>query len=309
MGYTGELISLAVTVSWTATALFAEVGTKRIGSLQLNIIRMTLSLLMLGATLWIVTGTPLPSFADGKTWFWLLLSGLVGYVFGDWCLFNSYLIIGARFGQLFMTLAPPVAAITGWALIGETISWTGLLGMIITLSGIAMSILSRGQGHKMAVKLPLKGVLLGIGAGVGQGVGLVLSKVGMGHYHAAIPEGATMVSAMVPFASTFIRAVMGAIGFILILLIRKESPKLVHALNDHRGMLYATLATITGPFIGVSLSLMAVQYTNAGIASTIMALTPVLIILPSYLIFKQKVKVIEVIGAFISIAGVSLFFL
>ena len=95
MGYTGELISLAVTVSWTATALFAEVGTKRIGSLQLNIIRMTLSLLMLGATLWIVTGTPLPSFADGKTWFWLLLSGLVGYVFGDWCLFNSYLIIGA----------------------------------------------------------------------------------------------------------------------------------------------------------------------------------------------------------------------
>ena len=83
MGYTGELISLAVAISWTATALFAEVGTKRIGSLQLNIIRMTLSLLMLGATLWIVTGAPWPRFADGQTWFWLLLSGLIGYVFGD----------------------------------------------------------------------------------------------------------------------------------------------------------------------------------------------------------------------------------
>ena len=300
---------MAVAFSWTATALFAEVGTKRIGSLQLNIIRMVLSLLMLATTLWIVTGVPWPSFANGKTWFWLLLSGLIGYVFGDWCLFNSYLVIGARFGQLFMTLAPPVAAITGWALLGETISLQGILGMVVTLSGIAMSILSRGQGHKVAFKLPIKGVLLGIGAGVGQGVGLVLSKVGMGHYHAAIPENVTTVSTMIPFASTFIRAVMGAIGFILILLIRKEGPKLVHALNDRRGMLYATLATITGPFIGVSLSLMAVQYTNAGIASTIMALTPVLIILPSYLIFKQKVKVIEVIGAFISIAGVSLFFL
>ena len=309
MGYTGELISLVVAVSWTATALFAEVGTKRIGSLQLNIIRMVLSLLMLATTLWIVTGAPWPRFADGQTWFWLLLSGLIGYVFGDWCLFNSYLVIGARFGQLFMTLAPPVAAITAWALLGEIISWKGLLGMFVTLSGIAMSILSRGHGHKVAVKLPIRGVLLGIGAGVGQGVGLVLSKVGMGHYHAAIPEGATTVSTMVPFASTFIRAVMGAIGFILILLIRKEGPKLVLALKDRRGMLYATLATITGPFIGVSLSLMAVQYTNAGIASTIMALTPVLIILPSHLIFKQKVKVIEVIGAFISIAGVSLFFL
>ncbi|NMB37467.1 MAG: DMT family transporter [Bacteroidales bacterium] len=309
MGYTGELISLVVAISWTATALFAEIGTKRIGSLQLNIIRMVLSLLMLGVTLWIVTGVPWPSFADGKTWFWLLLSGLIGYVFGDWCLFNSYLVIGARFGQLFMTLAPPVAAITGWALLGETISWKGLLGMVVTLSGIAMSILSRGQGHKMAVKLPIKGVLLGIGAGVGQGVGLVLSKVGMGHYHAAIPEGATTVSTMVPFASTFIRAAIGAVGFILILLVRKEVPIMINSLKDRRGMLYATLVTITGPFIGVSLSLMAVQYTNAGIASTIMALTPVLIILPSYLIFKQKVKVIEVVGAFISIAGVSLFFL
>lgn len=309
MGYTGELISLVVAISWTATALFAEIGTKRIGSLQLNIIRMVLSLLMLGVTLWIVTGVPWPSFADGKTWFWLLLSGLIGYVFGDWCLFNSYLVIGARFGKLFMTLAPPVAAITGWALLGETISWKGLLGMVVTLSGIAMSILSRGQGHKMAVKLPIKGVLLGIGAGVGQGVGLVLSKVGMGHYHAAIPEGATTVSTMVPFASTFIRAAIGAVGFILILLVRKEVPIMINSLKDRRGMLYATLVTITGPFIGVSLSLMAVQYTNAGIASTIMALTPVLIILPSYLIFKQKVKVIEVVGAFISIAGVSLFFL
>ncbi len=309
MGYTGELISLVVAISWTATALFAEIGTKRIGSLQLNIIRMVLSLLMLGATLWIVTGAPWPRFANGQTWFWLLLSGLVGYVFGDWCLFNSYLVIGARFGQLFMTLAPPVAAIAGWALLGETISWKGLLGMVVTLSGIAMSILSRGQGHKMAFKLPIKGVLLGIGAGVGQGVGLVLSKVGMGHYHAAIPEGATTVSTMVPFASTFIRAAIGAVGFILILLVRKEVPIMINSLKDRRGMLFATLATITGPFIGVSLSLMAVQHTNAGIASTIMALTPVLIILPSYLIFKQKVKVIEVVGAFISIAGVSLFFL
>ena len=74
-----------------------------------------------------------------------------------------------------------------------------------------MSILSRGQGHKMAVKLPIKGALLGIGAGVGQGVGLVLSKVEMGHYHAAIPADAAKVSTMVPFASTFIRAVMGAV--------------------------------------------------------------------------------------------------
>ena len=81
------------------------------------------------------------------------------------------------------------------------------------------------------------------------------------------------------------------------------------ALHDRRGMTFATLTTFFGPFIGVSLSLMAVRYTHAGIASTLMALTPVLIILPYALIYHQKVTVREVIGTMITITGVALFFL
>lgn len=99
MQYLGEIISLGVACSWTVTALFAEVGSKRIGSLQLNVIRMLLSLVMLGITLWCVTGVPFPSFASGEAWLWLSLSGFVGYILGDYCLFNSYIIIGSRFGQ------------------------------------------------------------------------------------------------------------------------------------------------------------------------------------------------------------------
>ena len=42
MQYFGEILSVGVAISWTATALFAEVGSKRLGSLQLNVIRMSL---------------------------------------------------------------------------------------------------------------------------------------------------------------------------------------------------------------------------------------------------------------------------
>ena len=102
--YTGELISLGVACSWTITALTAEVASKRIGSLPLNVTRMAISLLLLALILFITTGAPYPLYTDGKTWLWLCLSGVVGYVFGDFCLFNSYIHIGSRFGQLFMTL-------------------------------------------------------------------------------------------------------------------------------------------------------------------------------------------------------------
>ena len=74
-------------------------------------------------------------------------------------------------------------------------------------------------------------------------------------------------------------------------------------------MMVATATTIFGPFVGVGFSLMAVQYTSAGIASTLMALTPIIIILPSYWLFGQKITWKAVLGAVISCIGVSLFFL
>ncbi len=309
MQYFGEVLSIGVAVSWTATALFAEVASKRIGSLQLNVIRLLLSLLMLGATLWYFTGVPYPIYADGKTWFWLSFSGFVGYVLGDYCLFNAYVLIGARFGQLFMTLAPVAAAVSGWIILKEHLSLQVLIGMLITLSGIGMSILNRGTSHHIGLKLPLKGVLLGIGAAVGQGVGLVLSKVGMNYYESSIPANMESVTALLPFASTFIRAITGAAGFLIVMWLGKRFYTIPTAMRDGKGMKAALGATIFGPFIGVSVSLMAVQYTEAGIASTLMALTPIFILWPSHFLFKQKVTVKEVIGAVISVFGVSLFFI
>ena len=310
MQHLGEIISLIVAVSWTVTAIFADKASHRLGAMTTNVIRLVLASLFLAILLWITLGHPYPVFADGKAWLWLGLSALVGYVFGDWCLFNCYLSIGARFGQLFMTLAPPMAAIAGWALLGETLTWKSILAMAVTLSGIAISILSRGEGHTVRLTLPLKGVLLGLGAGAGQGVGLVLSKIGMQHYEAAVPASAPeLMDTMLPFASTMIRAVIGSIGFIALMALQKELPRLRAAFHDRKGMSYALILTLFGPVFGVSLSLMAVQYTDAGIASTLMALTPVLIILPYAVMYKQPVRLKEILGVAVSLAGVALFFL
>ena len=307
----GEILSLTVAISWTATALAADEASKRLGSLTVNVIRMLLSLLMLALTLWIFSGSPYPLYADAKTWFWLALSGFVGYVFGDYCLFNSYVIIGSRSGQLFMTLSPLVAAVAGWAFLGEDLGLKSIAAMAVTLSGIAISIITRNSGSgKFTLKLPLKGILFGIGAGIGQGGGLVLSKIGLNAYEACVPADApASFQAMMPFASTFIRAVIGGIGFIALMAMTKSFGKLRAGLKDRRAMSLVTIATITGPFIGVSLSLMAVQYTQAGIASTLMALTPAFIILPYSLIYKQKISFKEVIGTVVSLVGVAMFFL
>lgn len=310
MNHLGEAISLIVAVSWTVTALFADKASHRLGSMTANVLRLCMAFVFLGVLLWVTIGHPYPVYATPEAWLWLALSAIVGYVFGDWCLFNCYLSIGARFGQLFMTLAPPMAAIAGWIILGESLTWKSWVAMAVTLSGIAISILSRGEGYTVKLTLPFKGVLLGLGAGLGQGVGLVLSKMGMQHYENAIPADAPqLMGAMLPFASTMIRALIGAAGFLALMTLQKGMPQLRAAVHDRVGMKYALIMTLFGPVLGVSLSLMAVQYTSAGIASTLMALTPVLILIPYAFIYKQRIKAREVLGVFVSMLGVALFFL
>ena len=207
-----------------------------------------------------------------------------------------------------MTLAPASAALFGFILLGEHMSLLAILGMLITMFGIGMSVLSKGgEQHKLGLKLPLKGVLFGIGAGLGQGIGLVLSKVGMTHYETLIttPEALDIM----PFSSTFIRAVTGFVGFSLVMFFTGKARKVYAVTHDCRGMTFALIATLTGPFLGVSLSLMATLYTSTGIAQTIMAMSPIFILVPAYYFFHQRVAMKEVVGAVISVIGVTMFFL
>ncbi len=339
--FIGETIALGVAVSWTATALFAEVASKRMGSLPLNTLRMTMSLALLAVTLWLVLGEPWPRYADGPTWLWLTLSGVVGYVIGDYCLMQGYIYIGSRFGQLFMTLSAPTAAIIGRLLLGEEMRWLAILGMVVTLSGIAISILSKnepgetsnGKEVDAAGKKPLlnfqfsisrKGIFFAAMAGICQGFGLVLSKMGLEKYDNALsvtgidpsvaPDGAVLPVPLflsIPFSATMIRASIGLVGFFVLLVIFNKDwkQKLSHAAHDRKAMWCLLGATVFGPFVGVSASLLATQYTATGIAQTLFALTPVLIIAPAAWLFHQKVTVREIIGAIISVAGVCLFFI
>ena len=307
MQYIGELISIGVAFSWTATALLSEFGSKRLGNLTLNLMRMVITLVFSGILFWAMTGTPLPAHASTEAYMWMMLSGLVGYVIGDFCLFQCYIIIGSKFGQLFMTLAPITAAIMAWFTLGQQIRPQAMLAMVVTLSGIAISVLGRGEQHKLSLKLPLSGVLFAIGAAICQGVGLVLSKIGMNHYEATLTTD--MAGWMLPFHANFFRCIAGVIGFTLLMAFREGFAPLRKGVSDRIGLTTALLTTIFGPFVGVGCSLLAVQYTAAGIASTLMALTPIIIILPAYWFFKQPITLKSLLGALISVIGVSLFFL
>jgi drug/metabolite transporter (DMT)-like permease len=297
----GEFAALLTAIFWTVTALAFESASKKVGSLAVNIIRLSIAFVFLSVYMLFVRGLFFPSDASLYNWGWLALSGLIGFVIGDLCLFQAFVVIGARTSMLIMSLAPPIAAFTGWIILGEHFTLQNTAGMALTLTGIALVVLNRTpkagteRRNGMHLNYPIAGLLLAFGGAAGQGVGLVLSKLGMQEYNA--------------FAASQIRVLAGVAGFAIVFSVLGRWKTVFEAMHHLPAMKRLTLGAFFGPFLGVSFSLLAIQHTNTGVASTIMSIVPVLIIAPSVIINKEKLTIREVLGALLAVAGVSLFFI
>jgi drug/metabolite transporter (DMT)-like permease len=292
----GEFAALLVAFFWSITALSFESASKKVGSLPVNIIRLVIGFIFLTLLNVVMRGRFFPTDASSHNWIWLSVSGLIGFVIGDFFLFKSYTIIGSWFAMLIMTLAPPMAAIFGWILLDEKLSLLSVAGIVITMGGIVIAMFRRDSGNrKVTISKPIAGILYAFGGAAGQALGIVFSKYGMREYN--------------PFAATQIRIITGIAGFVIMVTALRKWNTVRDAVISTKAMIPITIGSFFGPFLGVSLSLLAVQHTSTGIASTIMAMVPIFIIPPSILLFKHKITTREIIGTAVSLVGVTLFFL
>ena len=229
---------------------------------------------------------------------------------GDLLLFQAFIDIGARIAMLVYATAPAFAAVLGFLVFGERVSPVGVGGMCLTLVGIAIVVFGKpsartappsGTGRIAPANRPhrTRGLVLAAFATLGQAGGLILGKIGAG----------TGASGMDPFAGTQIRVVAGVLGFAIALLATRSWRGIWTAVKDGKAVAGLSVGSFFGPFLGVSMSLLAVQSGNVGVASAIMSIVPVLIIAPSAIFLKEKVVLREILGSFVAVAGVFLLFL
>ena len=293
--YLGELAALGAVTCWTLNAVVFESAGKSVGSLVLNYFRLILAFCLLSVAAFLTRGLAFPVDATAHAWGWLLISGLFGFVLGDLFLFQAYVEVGSRVALLVMSASPPITALLSFLLLGERISSFSLLGILVTMVGIGLVILSRSPKQEVALSRPIKGLFFaGLGA-LGQALGLVASKMGMGSYNV--------------FAATQIRIIAAVVGLTLIVARGGKWGELAAALKQKVVLGQIALGAVLGPFVGVSLSLLAVQHTATGVVSSITSISPVLIIPFSIFVFKEKVLFREVLGAALSILGVVILFL
>jgi drug/metabolite transporter (DMT)-like permease len=292
----GEIAALLTAVSWTATMMAFEAAGKRVGSLNVNFLRVAIAAVFLSLYGFLQRGFWLPLDASTHNWIWLSVSGLIGLTLGDICLFRAFVLVGARVSALVMAFVPVISALISWLFLGEVLSPLDRTGMFLTTAGIVIVVMGK-RTHRDGSRsgYSLAGLLMALGGALGQAVGLVFSKYGMGAYDA--------------FAANHIRLLAALAGFILIFTCTGRWRRLGVAARHRPGMAFTALGSFFGPFVGVSLSLYAVQHTQVGIAATIIALVPIFIIPPSMILKKEKIGPRDVAGAILAVGGSALLFI
>lgn len=295
MSYIGEISALITAVLWSATSLFFSEASQKVGPLQVNIMRLLLATCYLIITIFIMNLSLNLSFTQVLN---LTISGVIGLIFGDTYLFKAFQHIGPRISMLIMALAPAIAAILAYFFLGEGISMLGIIGIFITLSGISIVVIQREEHPTSKYKISKIGILYAFFGAVGQGVGLIFAKL-------AFNEGEIH-----SFVATFIRIFSSVIILIPLSIIsgKFQNPFRVF-IKDKKAFGFTTAGSICGPYLGITLSLVAITNTSVGVAATLMAIVPILLLPMVKIFYKEKLTWKSIAGAFVSVGGVAILFL
>lgn len=295
--YAGEIAALLTALCWSMNSLFFSSAGKRVGSSTVNLLRLWIALAILVPVHTVLTGIPIPWRASPTAWLSLSLSGMIGFVLGDAAYLEALVLLGPRLVMLLMTTSPFVAALLGWLISGETLGRWEICAMIVTLAGVAW-VVGEGNGGGDAKRGTgfRKGILFGLLGAVGQAVGLLFPKMGL----------KTGIS---PMSANLIRIAAAGALMTGIVLLTGRFAYYRGKFKEKQALRMIALGTLLGPLTGVILSLYSVKLAPLGVASTLMSLSPVILIPISRFVLHEKISLRAVVGTILSLLGVALFFL
>jgi len=231
------------------------------------------------------------------------LSGIVGLGIGDFGLFAAYVTIGPRRTVLVQASSPIFASVLAFFMLGETFGLLSILGVAVTLTGIVVVLLEREEKSQEtfeAKKRKTWGVFFALVSAMGQGFGAVLSKKGM-------YIGVSV--AMNPLSAALIRMLLAGLFVWVCALFAGKLPGLRKAVRDKDGIKFTAAGALVGPFIGMTLSMVALANAETGIAQTLMSLMPVIIIPVIWIIYRDRTSWRGMLGALVAVIGVAILFL
>ena len=224
------------------------------------------------------------------------LSGLIGFVFGDGWYFRSLVILGPGRAALLASTAPIFTMLIAWPALHEQPGPLAALGRLLTIGGGAWVVAVNTDAiHEHAEGSVGMGVLAGVLGALGQAGGYVISKRALG-------------TGIDPLSATVVRVTVATAAIWLLAAMRGEAGRTLAELSDRRAAAFMVSGAVCGPFLGVTLSLAALRYIDAGVAAAITAVHPVFTMFVAARFHGERLTVRALAGAALAVAGVVVLF-
>ncbi|WP_312527137.1 DMT family transporter [Paracoccus sp. (in: a-proteobacteria)] len=292
-----ELAALGAALCWAVTGMLSKDAADALGPFGFNRLREAMVTAMLAV---IVIATGRWHGVSSEDFLRLALSGVIGIFIGDTMLYVALVRLGPRRSGALFALNAPIAAILGWAVLGEDLSFRAVLGVFLTTCGVAMAVLGRtgrSGGHRFeAVHGPIwLAVGFGLIAASGQAVGSLIARP-------------VMASGFDPYVASLIRVGVAVVCITALMTlpisaIRQRGPVTPRILG------LSALSGLIAMVIGMTMLMFALQGGYVGIVSTLSALSPVLILPVLWVVTGQRPSLIAWAGALLAVAGMGLIFL
>ncbi|MEZ8336400.1 DMT family transporter [Vibrio cyclitrophicus] len=299
--YIGELAAIGAAIVWAfATWIYGQFG-HRFSAMQLNIVK---GVVASGMMLLVMPLIPMPEFEMSANHFWILaISGVIGIAIGDSAYFAALKRIGANKTLLLESLAPPLSGVLALMFLGAALTLQSWLGVVITTLAVTFVVFQPSQSVNGEAdsknKAQWSGIGFGLVASVCQASGVVIS-----HY-------ALVAGDIPPLLGALIRLTIGV--FVVMLIIPFVESKPYSSMKKDLwemtkfDKLWLLGAIFVGTFLALWLQQVALKNANPAIAQTLIATSPVFILV-IYVLKGEKISKQSVIGTLAALGGISLFF-
>mgnify|MGYP002713102700 CR=1 FL=1 len=323
----GQAAAVAAALSFSITSTLLTLAGRRYSPTLVMRGSLPIGLVCILLLHWITTGGIYPA-TEPMRWVYLSVSGMIGFWLGSVSIVNAFALIGPRLSLLIGALGPVFSTILAFIFLGQTLELIAVVGIVITISGIVWVVTDGNQDSRRNLS-PEKfrlGVLFALGGAVGQASSFVLSSQGLkpnvDTVFAAMDTSFKLImsdhvadflanpAGFNPLTASLMRLTAGVIAVWAAAVLRGKVRYTFTTLLEHRTALrQLSMGAISGPVMGASLVLVALQNAPVGIASTLANITPIFLIPIGRFVFGETITQRAIVGTGITVIGTAILFL
>lgn len=299
----GVLLALATSVLWAISPIFIASVGRRIGSWPTNLLRALLAsagfvLVVIPIYALLQGGLALPTPTQVM---WLSLSGFGGMVLGDAFFYEALVLLGPRRAVKINTLAPVVALSLGWFFLGEKLTGRALLGALIVIAAVMYATFvnptpSDSQNKEPGQVTPM-GLLCGFTSALFVALGAVLARQAYKVPSAPPLDGLVATTIRVGSATTILWTIAA---------LRRQTRSVLAHLKDRQVQSRLIPGAALGAFAGMTCYISALKFAPAGLVSTLVATSPLVIVPLVSLRYKTRLRIDILLAAAAAVVGVAM---